>query len=1225
MAKILLNPSSGSLLSSKNVKLDIVDLFSDKELRYKIENATSFNEIKIKDVVSPSFYNIEDKYVYVLEGNSSSCVIDINLSEDKSYSLFSIFVTIEEKQGDNFVAIEILPCIYFLENNIESINGSLSLSPSYAGCKDVCSITVDSTPDSKFIFSINDKRLILLTNSKGEGSLHFRVSDIGSISNNLERYPLYFYEKEDNYTKKKFTGSYLHILPKNLETYANRDLRCDDPDPWVMPEQCREVPGQINLDPIEPYVPPIGISSECNSREFYNPPVCRIFNNSSVIEKSGGVLNSYVGISSTDNDPTQDTYNLTKSFIFNSESSVSSRIIAKDDVSVEPKLENEDIRIRVSYDLWNAVNIKFEEQGGNPLVDPSSVGGVYMTLLDSIIGYQAIQIVNLEIDEYTGDYIIVGLGQSAPSEIMDWIFCVPAIFIIQIENPMDIDSSGYANAIYDNSSDKYYPIISTSIASNIYDNSDPDRVYYHVVAEAFKNNSSHLFYQNSSNGSWVQLTKEGNNFSPKIKVDRDNRLSIVWESDRTGNKQIYYSVLGQYRVASSIASISSIVDKFSEFKNSDKESLTYISDDIILDVRDQSEYNFIPEYNTEDLVDGNWDIYESNGGNVSETSNPSYFLNDLDISVNPLEQGALSISSLQIVSDQDSEIMSNPSVSCEIPYSQFNYQITFDFLSQIVQSSDLMSSWDGSSMDSKDIENIFDEWKSEYISTIDETVNGYPVYIKDGNKFIMGKRDGIFDKIIPILGSYSFKSNPSDGFKVKIINEDVNLKDFMLGILLEKCHFKASNIQSEEQFVSSGGEMYIQSEEHVIYTGKAKMVILLKTESSIEDRENYFIIKEFSELIDITENKEISAIINYRKISPKEVSLILNKKSYLEYSGRFMGMFTLLVDSSVKFSHSFISDLDCNYNYFDIGFGCPDGGSYSSDAMMPYKMTIYDGVNISLSYSNITITSPYYDFNEDIITVPNSIIDMTNFRVLDSNPSVSDDYSIEEIGLDQEDNFLEIPLSFEGINKSPSIDVGDCGDIHISWEGNKNKYWNIYYNSSISKLKPFREDIKITDTKSNSVVPSVSVNRNGTRMIVWQDDRDGKFEIYGGRSTEGYSCNETLCKNKQYELYKEEIVDCFVSLNFVPPVDGYYIFSINFYNDTALSDLFKTISSQDNMKGWYVNGDSLSSIVEYDDSGELIGVMSTTQDNLVISYIPSKDDGIFDRVLYATVIGTNIV
>ena len=65
--------------------------------------------------------------------------------------------------------------------------------------------------------------------------------------------------------------------------------------------------------------------------------------------------------------------------------------------------------------------------------------------------------------------------------------------------------------------------------------------------------SSQLFYASMRVGDnllqeydmagFYQLTRNGNNYNPVAKIGSDNNLHVVWESDRSGVKQIYYGVV----------------------------------------------------------------------------------------------------------------------------------------------------------------------------------------------------------------------------------------------------------------------------------------------------------------------------------------------------------------------------------------------------------------------------------------------------------------------------------------------------------------------------------------------------------------------------------------------------------------------------------------------------------------------------------------------------------
>ncbi len=221
-----------------------------------------------------------------------------------------------------------------------------------------------------------------------------------------------------------------------------------------------------------------------------------------------------------------------------------------------------------------------------------------------------------------------------------------------------------------------------------------------------------------------------------------------------------------------------------------------------------------------------------------------------------------------------------------------------------------------------------------------------------------------------------------------------------------------------------------------------------------------------------------------------------------------------------------------------------------------------------------------------------------------------------------DNNFLQIPITMEGINKSPNIDGGICNDLHFAWQSNLNKYWNIYYSNSVDSLRPFRFNTQITDTKSNSIMPSVSVSRNGKRMIVWHDNRNNNFDIYSARSLEGYICDEISCQNKMLDAYNSRISECSLSFTFVADSTANYIFEIEFYNDAALTELFTTIiSTINNSDIWFIDGEAFNLVSSYNELNYM-GITLTENRETVISYSPAKFDNIFDRILYAKLVGT---
>jgi len=215
-----------------------------------------------------------------------------------------------------------------------------------------------------------------------------------------------------------------------------------------------------------------------------------------------------------------------------------------------------------------------------------------------------------------------------------------------------------------------------------------------------------------------------------------------------------------------------------------------------------------------------------------------------------------------------------------------------------------------------------------------------------------------------------------------------------------------------------------------------------------------------------------------------------------------------------------------------------------------------------------------------------------------------------------ENTFIQVPVTFEGINQSPSLDIGICDDLHLAWQSNRSKYWNVYYSHSVDKFSHFRHETQITDTESNSIRPSVSVNRTGSRMIAWNDNRQGDFNIYAARSLEGYDCNQKTCEVDMLSDHISQVNQCSISFDYTSSLDGIYDFVLYFYSNAEITNLYKTIILEDNEEKWFVDGDPVSSRIAYDTDGSFLGLTFDTNETVTFSYVVDKDDGVFDIILY---------
>lgn len=79
----------------------------------------------------------------------------------------------------------------------------------------------------------------------------------------------------------------------------------------------------------------------------------------------------------------------------------------------------------------------------------------------------------------------------------------------------------------------------------------------------------------------------------------------------------------------------------------------------------------------------------------------------------------------------------------------------------------------------------------------------------------------------------------------------------------------------------------------------------------------------------------------------------------------------------------------------------------------------------------------------------------------------------------------------EGANQLCDV-VIDKNDVsHIVWQSNRDKRWEIYYANSYDMFTP----VRVTSVQSKSAMPKIDVDVSGTIYVVYQDNRFGPFEI----------------------------------------------------------------------------------------------------------------------------------
>ena len=313
-----------------------------------------------------------------------------------------------------------------------------------------------------------------------------------------------------------------------------------------------------------------------------------------------------------------------------------------------------------------------------------------------------------------------------------------------------------------------------------------------------------------------------------------------------------------------------------------------------------------------------------------------------------------------------------------------------------------MSLIEGISVSEEYIEQLYDNWKSGFTVQLNEDFSNIPIYSDDyNNKFVIGGKERIYDRFIPIVGVYENSnltgSSPiSTPFKIKMSGDGDNVRHFVLCLLPEKVCFKATNSQTENEFVGDGGtrSRYISEEKQEFYTGRAKLVMLFNTENNVdfisEEEESYSMIREIGEPFDFYTKQNFKNLINYIKMYHEDVANLLNVEDTGAVDYPRLGCnVTLLFDNEPKFSQTFLVKPFDTYGNLDVGFGIPLGGQYNANKFIPYNSTVFENADIDFIFSDVKITSPTYTLNRNIAIYPSSIDNDIDLIVPDIDPSAA--------------------------------------------------------------------------------------------------------------------------------------------------------------------------------------------------------------------------------------------
>ncbi|MCD6434893.1 MAG: hypothetical protein J7L15_00670, partial [Clostridiales bacterium] len=346
-------------------------------------------------------------------------------------------------------------------------------------------------------------------------------------------------------------------------------------------------------------------------------------------------------------------------------------------------------------------------------------------------------------------------------------------------------------------------------------------------------------------------------------------------------------------------------------------------------------------------------------------------------------------------------------------FSQINYQVSFDFSGSFAQNNTLNTS--NKNYEQREIDSLFNLWKSNYIlvNTSKDLIRAR-IYSKETNenRYLLGKEESIYDRVIPFVGSY--KDIDVASFQLIVSGEESNLNHFVVCLVPEKVRFKASNVETLADYIERTGDPagYVLEEIEEIYTGNAKLAIIYNEFNSIRnDKNTNIVIRNISDSFNIYEFSNFKILVNLARLYYEGVANSLNIAEDLVFGyDRFSCSVSVFRDDMEKFSDTFLVDLTAGSNLsddpicFDIGFGVPSNGYYIADAFLPYNTSVFEQVNVVYDFTNITLGSPTFEVNSSIITsssvMPNrselvgdySYYDYTSYGVYipNVNPLVTD-------------------------------------------------------------------------------------------------------------------------------------------------------------------------------------------------------------------------------------------